>query len=88
MQPAGNGAALALGAALMVDAAQRADAASSWSMDHVFLGPQFADDEIELLLRQSKLAYRRCADVARDTAALLAQNKVVGWFQGSMEGGS
>ena len=86
-QPAGVGEGVAIGAALLVDAAQRGQPPRSWSMDHVFLGPQFHEDEIEAVLRQSKLAYRRCFDIARDTAALLSQGKVVGWFQGRMEAG-
>lgn len=87
VQRAATGAAVAIGAALLVDAVQRGQPRRSWSMDHVFLGPQFQEDDIEALLRQSKLAYRRCGDIARDTAALLSQGKVVGWFQGRMEFG-
>lgn len=56
-------------------------------LDHVYLGPAFADDDIEAQLRQCGLAYDRPADLAEATAALLADGKVVGWFQGRMEGG-
>jgi carbamoyltransferase len=58
-----------------------------WQMDHPYLGPAFDDQEIEALLRWSKLSYRRAADVAEQAARLLAQNKIVGWFQGRMEFG-
>ena len=56
-------------------------------MDHAFLGPGFDDDEIEAFLRWSKLPYRRLDDVAEETAEILAQDKVIGWFQGRMEFG-
>ena len=49
--------------------------------------PAYGDDEIEQFLRWSKLPYRRLADVAEETAAILAQNKVIGWYQGRMEFG-
>ena len=38
-------------------------------------------------LRWSKLPYRRLDDIADETADLLAQNRVIGWFQGRMEFG-
>ena len=39
------------------------------------------------MLKRNGLDYRRCADIAEDTAALLSVGKVVGWFQGRMEAG-
>ncbi|HEY4240989.1 MAG TPA: carbamoyltransferase C-terminal domain-containing protein [Kofleriaceae bacterium] len=56
-------------------------------LDHVYLGPGYADDDIENQLRQCGLAYRKPDDLADATAELLAGGKVVGWFQGRMEGG-
>jgi carbamoyltransferase len=56
-------------------------------MEDVFLGPAYAEQEIEELLREAGLPYRRVDDIAAATASLLAQNKVVGWFQGRMEFG-
>lgn len=58
-----------------------------WQMDDACLGPGFSDAEIEQHLRWAKLTYRRTDDVAGDTAALLAQNQIIGWFQGRMEFG-
>lgn len=58
-----------------------------WQMSHPYLGPAFDDAAIEALLRWAKLRYRRVADVAAETAQLLAQNKIIGWFQGRMEFG-
>lgn len=75
------------GAALWVDAQQRGDGVRRWQMDHAFLGPAFSEDDIEALLGQARLPYRRARDLAGDVAALLAQDKVVGWFQQRMEFG-
>jgi len=66
---------------------QRTDGQRTYRMDHAFLGPAYDDAEIEAFLRWAKLPYRRLTDVADDTAALLAQDKVLGWFQGRMEFG-
>ncbi|WP_029000462.1 carbamoyltransferase family protein [Azohydromonas australica] len=62
---------------------QRAD----WSMAHAYWGPGYGDDEIEQLLQWAKLSYRRVDDVAGEAAQLLAQDLVIGWFQGRMEFG-
>ena len=87
VQPAAGDSGTSLGAALWVDAQQRAGQPRRWSMDHVFLGPSYGDEEIEAFLRQAMLPYRRSASIAADAAALLAQGKVLGWFQGRMEYG-
>jgi carbamoyltransferase len=86
VQPAAGDAGTALGAALWTDWQQRGRV-RAWHMDHAYLGPSYGDDEIEAFLRRGKLAYRRMSDVARETAAILAQDKIVGWFQGRMEFG-
>lgn len=102
VQPAAGDAGTALGAALWVDArarlpeGERATPAPGhdvplgpkrWQMDHAYLGPGFTDEEIESLLRWSKLRYRRVDDLAEATAELLAQDRIIGWFQGRMEFG-
>ena len=87
VQPAAGDSGTSLGAALWIDAKERPGQARAWRMDHVFLGPDYTDDEIEQFLRQAMLPYRRSADIATDAAALLADGKVIGWFQGRMEFG-
>jgi carbamoyltransferase len=86
VQPAAGDAGTALGAALWIDwcggARER-----RFRMDHAYLGPEFSDDEIEAELKRSKLKYRRAADVAEEAAALLAGERILGWFQGRMEFG-
>lgn len=87
VQPAAGDAGTALGAALWGDIQQCANAERAFQMNHAFLGPSFSDDEIERFLLWSKLPYRRLTNVAEPTAELLAQDKIIGWFQGRMEFG-
>jgi carbamoyltransferase len=86
VQPASSDAGTALGAALIVDAKARG-ATSHESMQHAYLGPRYADEEIETFLRWSKLPYERQTDIAAATAQRLSRNEIVGWFQGAMEFG-
>ena len=54
------------------------------------LGPDFSDSEITQFLDRQDVNYTSCADdteLCREVAELLADEKVVGWFQGSMEFG-
>jgi carbamoyltransferase len=87
VQPAAGDAGTSLGAALWIDAQERNDRRRYWQMDHAFLGPAYGDEDIEALLQQAKLRYRRVDNIAEAAAELLARNKVIGWFQGRMEFG-
>jgi len=86
VQPAAGDAGTALGAALWIDWRENGHE-RRYRMDHAYLGPSFADDEIEGFLRWAKVDYRRCEDIAEATAELLAADRIVGWFQGPMEFG-
>ena len=86
VQPAAGDAGTALGAALYVDYHRRSDG-RRWTMEHAYLGPAYEDEDIVRALDRAHLAYRREDDIASATADLLAQGKVVAWFQGRMEFG-
>jgi carbamoyltransferase len=86
VQPAAGDAGTALGAALWTDWQERGGG-SRWSMQHAFLGPDYSAAEIEEFLQRGKLKYRRPADLAGDVARLLAEDRIIGWFQGRMEFG-
>lgn len=85
IQPAAHDAGTALGAAFLI-----------WNeilgreRDYVFtnayLGPEYSDDEVERILRHTSLRYEKI-DIAKTVARLLADGKIVGWFQGRMEWG-
>jgi carbamoyltransferase len=57
------------------------------AMRHAYLGPSFDDEAIETALKTYKLRYSRMDDPAVTGAELLAQGKILGWFQGRMEFG-
>jgi carbamoyltransferase len=86
VQPAATDDGAAIGAAI----AAHEDIGAPiprYRMTDAYLGPAFDDDEIASTLSTYRLPYHRVPDVERQTAALLAEGKVVGWFQGRMEFG-
>ena len=93
IQPAAGDAGGAVGVALAVwyrhfEQPRTADLSTD-SMSGSYLGPAFADDEIEPFLQgQGAPAILLGAeDLPGRVAAILADEKVVGWFQGRMEFG-
>ena len=53
----------------------------------VSLGPAYDDAFVEDVLVRSKLKFRKVENPSAEAASMLASGKVVGWFQGRMEGG-
>jgi carbamoyltransferase len=86
VQPAAGDAGTALGAALWADWQARGGE-RTWHMDHALLGPSYSEEDIRSLLDRGKVKYRRMDDIAAETADVLAQDRIVGWFQGRMEFG-
>ncbi|HTU23221.1 MAG TPA: carbamoyltransferase C-terminal domain-containing protein [Gemmataceae bacterium] len=87
VQPAAGDAGTALGAALWVDARERGTQERSYTMQHAYLGPAYNDVEIEELLAWTKVPFRHLKHLAEGTAEILANDKIIGWFQGRMEFG-
>ncbi|MCI0692997.1 carbamoyltransferase [candidate division KSB1 bacterium] len=54
-----------------------------------YWGPAFSDAEIEAFLQAKKIRHKKLSDaeIPSTIAALIAQENVVGWFQGRMEFG-
>lgn len=52
-----------------------------------YLGPSFCDREIEQTLAKFKISFELKEDIATFTADMLAEGRLVGWFQGRMEFG-
>jgi carbamoyltransferase len=77
---------LAAGAALHVyhQAHPRTPVAA---LDHVYLGPQYSNKAIAELLIARQLRVTQRDDVVEFAARRLAENQMVGWFQGRMESG-
>jgi len=61
----------------------------SFVMEHAYTGPEFGEGQIEQVLNQSSLAYRKLTncELTEMAAQAIADGKVVGWFQGRMEFG-
>jgi carbamoyltransferase len=56
-------------------------------LGHLSFGPAYGDDAVREVLEARRLGYRRTTDPAGEAARLLADGKIVGWFQGRMEAG-
>lgn len=87
VQPAAGDSGTSLGAAIWVDKQERQSTGREFEMTHAYWGPQYEDSEIETFLKKWKINYRVMEDPATEAAEILAQNKVIGWFQGPMEFG-
>lgn len=87
IQPASGDSGTALGAAMWIDNQQRGSRTKDFVMDHAYWGPEYSDDEIEKFLKWVKAPYSKMENIAEQTAELLAEDKIIGWFQGRMEFG-
>jgi carbamoyltransferase len=74
---------LALGAALVAN--YQLNGMNQVDLDHLFLGPEYGDVEIENKLTQKRLTYKKPADIVTEVARLIAAGEIVLWFQGRME---
>jgi carbamoyltransferase len=93
IQPAAGDAGGALGVALLIWyqlLANPRQGRSGDSQKGSLLGPAFSDEEILEFLDSRDAVYTTCHDqdqLCEEVAGLIAQGKVVGWFQGRMEFG-
>jgi carbamoyltransferase len=93
IQPAAGDAGGAIGAALAAcyqhEKMARAPACGQDGMLGSYLGPSFAQDEVERRLAAAGACFSVSANdaVADQTALALAEGQAVGWFQGRMEFG-
>jgi len=92
IQPAAGDAGGALGAALVAwhdyhDQPRQVD--GSDAMQGSYLGPRFRDNEIKAQLDSLGAVYERLSDTDLNDrlSEVLADEKVIGWFQGRMEFG-
>jgi carbamoyltransferase len=93
IQPAAGDAGGALGVAQLIwhrtCGHPRTPTPNKDTMNGAYLGPEFSDDEIRQYLDSRKAVYQRLArsELLTRTAAALADEKIVGWFNGRMEFG-
>lgn len=76
---------IALGAALCARAAL--GKTTRVPFPHVYLGPNYSEEQILSALKSADLPARPATDIEAKTAELLADDQVVLWFQGAMEFG-
>tara|TARA_Y100001968_G_scaffold331978_1_gene388540 strand:- start:698 stop:2518 length:1821 start_codon:yes stop_codon:yes gene_type:complete len=93
IQPAAGDAGGALGCALIawyqhLGNERKTDEVSD-SMKGAYLGPQFSNNEIKIFLDKKGYSYKELEDneLPEIIADLVADQKVIGWFQGRMEFG-
>ena len=93
IQPAAGDAGGALGTALFIWnqlLGKERQTISPDSQSGSLLGPDYSDREIEALLGDQKAVYQRLdseEELCRKVAELIADQNVIGWFQGRMEFG-
>lgn len=75
----------AIGAAFVVSARLGIDIRAKYQTSCI--GVEYSDIEIQELLESYNLPYKTVNDIAKETAFLLSENKVVAWFQGRSEFG-
>ncbi len=84
IQPAAGDNGISLGAAYVV-AKELGDTIQP--MEHAYLGNQFSNDDVKSILNLTGVRFTHCENPAQVAAKLVAENKVIGWFQGRMEYG-
>ena len=92
IQPAAGDAGGALGVAQLIwhrHLKQPRRTGGRDQMKGAYLGPSFSDQEIEAFLEREGASYERLdrEDLPERVASILADEKIVGWFNGRMEFG-
>lgn len=86
VQPAASDIGTSLGAALGLYF-RKCPTPVRIPMEHAYLGSGFSEEEIEDALKMAKVKYSRLENVAAETARMIFEGKIVGWFQTRMEWG-
>ncbi len=93
VQPAAGDAGLAIGAAYYIWH-QKLGKPRAFAMENSYWGPEFSRDEIRKSVDASSVSQNGFAveelnpeDVSRRAAAIVADGKIMGWFQGRAEWG-
>lgn len=56
-------------------------------MSNIYFGSKYSNEEIEKILKEKKYRYEILENTAEFAAKLLANHKIIGWFDGNMEFG-
>ena len=85
--PAAGDDGASTGAALYVHHAMDDQPRGDFEFTHAYLGPDCTAEEVDELLALARRRVWRPADVSATAARLLADGKVIGWYQGRAEFG-
>ena len=56
--------------------------------DTMYLGNEYTDEQIlNILQKQKNITYKKIDELSKETAKLIVNRKIIGWFQGRMEFG-
>jgi carbamoyltransferase len=88
VQPAAGDAGGALGVAALIHS-QLLGRPRQFEMREAYLGPAYSTEEVRSYLDANGIPYEELErqDLLAETARLIAEQKVIGWFQGRMEFG-
>lgn len=86
IQPLANDAGVALGAALEAYV-RKSGKNPNKRMLNPYWGPEYSNEQIEKILKYGRIPYEYHENIEAVTAKEVVSGKVVGWFQGRMEGG-
>ncbi|MFC1644296.1 carbamoyltransferase C-terminal domain-containing protein, partial [Candidatus Omnitrophota bacterium] len=56
-------------------------------LKHTYFGTEYSNDQIETELKRHDIKYSFFDDIEKETAKLISEGHVIGWFQGRMEMG-
>lgn len=86
IQPVSNDAGVALGSALEVyNSITGREPVGNF--DNVYFGTEYDNSDVERILEEAKISYKKIDYPCKKAAELLSQNRLIGWFQGQMEFG-
>lgn len=86
IQPASNDSGSALGAALVSSVRSGED--PRFCMNHARWGPSYTMDEVQTVLDEAMISYKRPQNIEKTLAQAIAKGKIVARFDGRMEVGS
>jgi carbamoyltransferase len=89
IQPMAGDSGVSLGAAMFAHAERKGPGSVSSRMDHAYFGPAYTERDIRSALRAASIKYSRHdeKELIERVAEILANGRIVGWFQGRAEVG-
>lgn len=87
VQPLAGDNGCMIGAAIL-EQLERSGTCDFLPMRHLYYGPEYSNEYIETFLQQQGVAFSFIEKPWKKAAQLVAEGKIVGWFNGRMEAGA